>query len=94
MGIFKARNEEREIFYYLKRDVTLFIDIEHGGTVTFQVLNHATDKSQLDASGWNFEPISNVEFEDVLGRVKELTRLGDLGISESNDFNTLGILGR
>jgi len=70
MGIFKASNETTTIYYYLKKNRTIFIEKEGQEVMTFQVLNKATAKSELDASSWDFEPISNVEFEKVLEEVK------------------------
>lgn len=96
MGIFKASNDLREIFYYLKSDKTLFIEVDSDGNTTFQVLNHATPKSRLDNSEWDFEPISNVEFEDVLGHVRGLVNLGESRIKGSNKRaqEDLDLLGR
>lgn len=94
MGIFKASNDLREIFYYLKKDRTLFIEVDSDGNTTFQALNYATDKAKLDASEWDFEPISNVEFEEVMHRVAGLTDLGNKGIRTSKAVDDLEVLGR
>lgn len=95
MGIFKASNDLREIFYYLKSDKTLFIEVDSDGNTTFQVLNHATPKSRLDESDWDFEPISNLEFEDVLNNVLGLLNLGSLGVKKDVDnADQLDLLGR
>lgn len=85
MGIFKAGNDLKEIFYYLKSDRTIFIEVLSDGSTTFQVVNQPTPKSYLDDSGWNFEPISNTEFEEVLQNVTGLIRLGKVNTSKESE---------
>jgi len=95
MGIYMALNDSSRIIYYLKKEVTYFIEMSLSGhSITFQVLNEPWTFEEINKSGWEFKPISNKEFNEYVLPIKgiidyDLLNLEKKKLKKVKDFSTL-----
>lgn len=95
MGIYMATDELSRIIYYLKNNKTYFIEMSlNGGSVTFQALNEKWTFEEIKKSGWEFESISNKEFEEYVKPIKgiidyDLLKLKKKKLKNDDEFDIL-----
>jgi len=95
MGVYRALHEGRELFYYLRADRTIFLEVE-SDSVSVKFIQRKMTKEELDSLNIDFSPVSHREFEEKLSKIKELINLNRVinidNKTEARDH--LDILGR